>query len=103
LLGNVDTGDSYQKKLWNLAFIEAKKCIAINWMVGYPPRMSQWVAEMSSYASLDVIYYKTKGILCIFHKVWVPYMEYLMTKRVCIENTRFVFVEQFFFFIGTLV
>jgi hypothetical protein len=38
-LGNVETGDCYQKKLCNLAFIVANKCIAINWKVGYPPTM----------------------------------------------------------------
>ena len=59
------------------AFIAAKKCIAINWKVGYPP-------TMSSYVSLDLIYYKVKGILCNFHKVC--YMEYSTTKGVCIEN-----------------
>ena len=39
LFGNVDTGDCYQKKLCNQVFIAAKKCIAINWKVGYPPTM----------------------------------------------------------------
>ena len=86
LLGNVDTGDCYQKKLCNQAFIVAYKCIAINWKVGYPPTMSQWMAEMSSYVSLDLIYYKIKGILGNSHKAWMPNMEYSTIKGVCIEN-----------------
>jgi hypothetical protein len=39
LIGNVDTGDCYQKKMYNQAFIAAKKCISINWKVGYLPTM----------------------------------------------------------------
>ena len=35
---------------------------------------------MSSYVSLDLIFCKIKGILCNFHKVSIPYMEYSMTK-----------------------
>ena len=75
--------ETYQTKLCNQA---SKKCIAINWKVGYPPTMSQRMAEMSSYVSLDLIYYKIRGILGNFHKVWMPYMEYSMIKLVSIEN-----------------
>ena len=42
---------------------------AMTWKVGYP-------STMSSYVSLDLIYYKIKGILGNFHKVWMIYMKY---------------------------
>jgi hypothetical protein len=47
LLVNVDTGDYYQKKLCNLSFIAAKKYIAFNWKVGYPPTMDRRNVKLS--------------------------------------------------------
>lgn len=75
----VDTGDLSEKRYPCMYCTLAKKIIAINWKVGYPP-------TMSSYVSLDFIYYKIKGIMGNFYKVWMPYMEYSTTKGVCIEK-----------------
>ena len=55
-------------------------------LIGRLVILPQWMEEMPSYVSLDLIYYMIKGTLCNFHKVWMPYTEYCTTKGVCIEN-----------------
>ncbi len=58
--GNMDPLNEFQKKYIDLALITAKKCITIHWKWDYPPTVSHWLNEISSYIPLDKIYYNLR-------------------------------------------
>ena len=71
-----DNWNEYQCIYIDLAMLAARKCITLNWKESKPPVLVHWWNELSSYLTLDKIYYKSKGRSSDFLKIWQSHLEF---------------------------
>ena len=57
--------------------LAARKCIILKWKESEPPVIVHWWNELSSYLTLDSIYYRSKGRSLDFFNIWQSHIEFV--------------------------
>lgn len=71
-----DKWNKHQSRYIDLAMLAARKCITLKWKESEPPVIVHWWNELSSYLTLDSIYYSSKGRSSDFFKIWQSHIEF---------------------------